>query len=172
MFSFRRKWLPPPLRKLSQGKVDKSTSSERPLVKKGSDKTFKLPTEKQSEEEYNNSNQSKSLINSQSAHQDVEADEEGTCDLPPPMKPIQDSQTMVANGPTNLTVVEQSPCKRVCFWNMKIFYFFNHLIIWGHGIAFCVVGEGECFYFLSIKKKLFLFENVTKIQLSLFDICY
>ncbi|XP_037034473.1 kalirin isoform X5 [Bradysia coprophila] len=114
-----RKWLPPPLRKLSQGKVDKNASSERPLVKKGSDKTFKLPTEKQTEEEYNNSNPSKSLINSQSAHQDVEADEEGTCDLPPPMKPIQDSQTMVANGPTTLTVVEQSPCKRTSSLSLK-----------------------------------------------------
>ncbi|KAJ6643645.1 Kalirin, partial [Pseudolycoriella hygida] len=115
----RRKWLPPPLRKLSQGKVDKSASSERPLVKKGSDKTFKLPTEKQTEEEYNSSNPSKSLINSQSGHQDVEADEEGTCDLPPPMKPIQDSQTMVANGPTALTVVEQSPCKRTSSLSLK-----------------------------------------------------
>lgn len=105
--------MPPPLRKLSQGKVDKSAVSERPLVKKASDKTFKLPTEKQTEEEYNNSNPSKSLTNSQSVHQDVEGDEEGTCDLPPPMKPIQDPQTMVTNGPTTLTVVEQSPCKRV-----------------------------------------------------------
>lgn len=126
--------MPPPLRKLSQGKVDKGASSERPLVKKGSDKTFKLPTEKQTEEEYNSSNPSKSLINSQSVHQDVEADEEGTCDLPPPMKPIQDSQTMVANGPTTLTVVEQSPCKRVCylrfFFDFRFFLFIHYQDHW------------------------------------------
>lgn len=127
-FYSRRKWLPPPLRKLSQGKVDKGASSERPLVKKGSDKTFKLPTEKQTEEEYNSSNTSKSLVNSQSAHQDVEGDEEGACDLPPPMKPIQDSQTIVANGPTTLTVVEQSPCKRVCFYHKH--YSFQSLDHW------------------------------------------
>nr|CAD7440801.1 unnamed protein product [Timema bartmani] len=41
----RRKWLPPPLRKLSQGKVEKgtpSTAPDRPTLKKtGSDKRFK-----------------------------------------------------------------------------------------------------------------------------------
>nr|CAD7398871.1 unnamed protein product [Timema poppensis] len=41
-----RKWLPPPLRKLSQGKVEKgtpSTAPDRPTLKKtGSDKRFKL----------------------------------------------------------------------------------------------------------------------------------
>lgn len=121
------------MRKLSQGKVDKSASSDRPLVKKGSDKTFKLPTEKQTEEEYNSSNASKSLINSQSVHQDVEADEEGI-DLPPPMKPIQDSQTIVANGPTALTVVEQSPCKRVCFVLTFVFLLEIILII-RHALA-------------------------------------
>nr|CAD7256618.1 unnamed protein product [Timema shepardi] len=43
----RRKWLPPPLRKLSQGKVEKgtpSTAPDRPTLKKtGSDKRFKCP---------------------------------------------------------------------------------------------------------------------------------
>lgn len=76
----------------------------------------------------------------------MEADEEGTCDLPPPMKPIQDSQTMVANGPTNLTVVEQSPCKRVCFFDQKIRFSFLILII-GHGVAFCVLKKKIHFYF-------------------------
>ena len=49
--SHRRKWLPPPLRKLSQSKVDKSTSAipvssnDRPGLKKNvSEKRFKLPT--------------------------------------------------------------------------------------------------------------------------------
>nr|CAD7393936.1 unnamed protein product [Timema cristinae] len=44
----RRKWLPPPLRKLSQGKVEKgipSTAPDRPTLKKtGSDKRFKDDT--------------------------------------------------------------------------------------------------------------------------------
>nr|CAD7197371.1 unnamed protein product [Timema douglasi] len=45
-YNKRRKWLPPPLRKLSQGKVEKgtpSTAPDRPTLKKtGSDKRFKL----------------------------------------------------------------------------------------------------------------------------------
>lgn len=108
---FRRKWLPPPLRKLSQGRVDKtsSSSSERPLVKKPSDKSFKLPTEKQTEDAL------KALPASHStAAQDLEQEEESTFELPPPMKPIQDSQSsMMANGPTVSAVVEQELGKRV-----------------------------------------------------------
>lgn len=50
---YRRKWLPPSLRKLSQGKVEKTntavTTSSPPLIgpslkKSGSDKRFKLPS--------------------------------------------------------------------------------------------------------------------------------
>lgn len=105
----RSKWLPPPLRKLSQGRVDKTSSSERPLVKKPSDKSFKLPTEKQTEDAL------KALPASHStAAQDLEQEEESTFELPPPMKPIQDSQSsMMANGPTVSAVVEQDLGKRV-----------------------------------------------------------
>lgn len=38
----RRKWLPQPWRKLSQGQVDKPV--ERPLLKKSSDKRLKVST--------------------------------------------------------------------------------------------------------------------------------
>ncbi|CAG9836618.1 unnamed protein product [Diabrotica balteata] len=39
-----RKWLPPPLRKLSQGKVDKAQANTPPPLKKtGSDKRIKCP---------------------------------------------------------------------------------------------------------------------------------
>lgn len=133
----RRKWLPPPLRKLSQGKVDKTTTVvERPLVKKGSEKTFKLasvdklttsveeertktiPTTSAS----NAQNNSTSLIGSSQTVQstsataaELEAEEEVTFELPPPMKPMQDSQAIINNGPTVSSAIaaEQSPCKRV-----------------------------------------------------------
>ena len=128
---FRRKWLPPPLRKLSQGKVDKTSSAaERPLVKKPSDKSFKLPTEKHTEEDF------KSLPTSHSANQDLETEEEVAFELPPPMKPIQDSQSAsmaMANGPTassnaaggsgtSSAVTEQSPCKRVSYFVYLVHY--------------------------------------------------
>lgn len=116
----RRKWLPPPLRKLSQGKVDKSPAAERPLVKKPSDKSFKLPTEKQTKDAL------KSLPASHSAQHELEPEEETTFELPPPMKPIQDSvgqaATMIANGPSGTVAsavasssaaIEQDLCKRV-----------------------------------------------------------
>jgi len=44
-FFFRRKWLPPPLRKLSQGKVEKTQAPidpRPPLKKTGSDKRIKV----------------------------------------------------------------------------------------------------------------------------------
>lgn len=138
-FFFRRKWLPPPLRKLSQGKVDKTTSAtERPLVKKGSEKTFKLASADKlatSIEEVSTSvasvnsksilptassvqpNTSTTSTSSGSGHQtgELEAEEEVAFELPPPMKPIQDSQAIINNGPnvSSATVAEQSPCKRV-----------------------------------------------------------
>lgn len=125
----RRKWLPTPLRKLSQGKVDKTTVAERPLVKKGSEKTFKLAdklsTSTTAEEEplatYKSIPTTSANVTSQSGqsdtvtHADLEAEEEVALELPPPMKPIQDSQSMMNNGPTvsSSSTVEQSPCKRV-----------------------------------------------------------
>lgn len=138
--------MPPPLRKLSQGKVDKTTSAaERPLVKKGSEKTFKLATADKlatsitTEEEAsgagsvaasvnsklampttsaaqsNASGGNSSTNNNQQTTGELEAEEEVTFELPPPMKPIQDSQSIHNNGPnaSSATVAEQSPCKRV-----------------------------------------------------------
>lgn len=133
--------MPPPLRKLSQGKVDKTTSGvERPLVKKGSEKTFKLATADKlatsitADEESNAvaTVNSKSTMPTTSATQpttstgsssgtvhhqtaELEAEEEVAFELPPPMKPIQDSQAIINNGPSgsSANVIEQSPCKRV-----------------------------------------------------------
>lgn len=171
----RRKWLPPPLRKLSQGKVDKTSISssssssssaasvvERPLVKKASEKTFKLATSITAEEETqpltttvggssasssisaadndkkaldSDKNAADNVLYRQRANrsstsqqpQEFEAEEEAGFELPPPMKPIQDSQAIINNGPTvssTSSAVEQSPCKRVSWklitllWNM------------------------------------------------------
>lgn len=143
MFPIRRKWLPQPLRKLSQGKVDKTTTSapsassassssaapsDRPFLKKGSEKAFKLVASVTAEEEQpltQKANMSRlrekgdqkqdhdqqPLQSSQAA--EIENEEEVV--LPPPMKPIQDSQSMINNGPTAVasSAAEQSPCKRV-----------------------------------------------------------
>lgn len=145
----RRKWLPQPLRKLSQGKVDKTTASapsassasasssaaapnDRPFIKKGSEKAFKLAASVTAEEEQplsqktnvnrfrdksNMDSHQKSDVDQQTSQPthsaDIENEEEVV--LPPPMKPIQDSQAIINNGPTvqASSVVEQSPCKRV-----------------------------------------------------------
>lgn len=139
--------MPPPLRKLSQGKVDKTTSSsasvsqatgsgvERTFLKKGSEKTFKLATSVTEEEqqplvqkstsanrfrdksisEQNSKLALEQSSNLQQIHHEIENEEEVVFDLPPPMKPIQDSQAIINNGsnaPTS-SAVEQSPCKRV-----------------------------------------------------------
>lgn len=129
----RRKWLPPPLRKLSQGKVDKaspavavSSAVERPLVKKPSDKSFKLPSERPSEDGLK-------LLQTVPG-QDLEAEDEQPFELPPPMKPIQDPQTStmsMANGPAgcsggpnattatkSLAANEQEMCQRVSVCKM------------------------------------------------------
>lgn len=79
-------------------------AEHRPLVKKASDKTFKLPTEKQTEDAL------KALPTSHSAHgADMEpGEEESAVELPPPMKPIQDPPTsttaMMQNGPASTAV--------------------------------------------------------------------
>lgn len=126
MFSFlnyRRKWLPPPLRKLSQGKVDKTSSSssaassaatavERPLLKKGSEKTFKLPIPEQQQKAIgrlrdkstSDQNQKIDAIDQQHLHStqqtELETEEEAVFELPPPMKPIQDQQTIQKPAPS------------------------------------------------------------------------
>lgn len=143
--------MPPPLRKLSQGKVDKTTTVvERPLVKKSSEKTFKLATVDKlatsitAEEEPNTNQKSAPTTSSSSAssnvqiiannsgasgtssqqqiHHELEPEEEVAFELPPPMKPIQDAQTIINNGPTvsSSSAVEQSPCKRVSYFFMTI----------------------------------------------------
>ncbi|XP_031622402.1 kalirin isoform X2 [Contarinia nasturtii] len=137
-----RKWLPPPLRKLSQGKVDKTTApsssassstapNERPFLKKGSEKVFKLATSVTAEEEplapKTNISRFRDKSGSDQHHKTdhdqpqqlqmshpTEAENEEEVILPPPMKPIQDSQAIINNGPTVVasSVVEHSPCKR------------------------------------------------------------
>nr|XP_024216575.1 triple functional domain protein isoform X4 [Halyomorpha halys] len=73
-----RKWLPPPLRKLSTPKVEKNQPAERPPLKKTpSDKRFKSPT-----------SESKPADDTAGQNGD-EADEE-VLELPPPMKPISE----------------------------------------------------------------------------------
>lgn len=126
------------MRKLSQGKVDKTNAAERPLVKKGSEKTFKLadkytPTSTNDDDSIVTAKSIPSTSSASSAtggvgghtattansgtHGDLEGEEEVAVELPPPMKPIQESQAIINNGPTvsSATAVEQSPCKRVSF---------------------------------------------------------
>ncbi|XP_052122184.1 kalirin isoform X6 [Frankliniella occidentalis] len=87
-----RKWLPPPLRKLSGGKVEKSdkekitsssspsTSSDKPALKKtGSEKRFKVPPADLSPRSP-----------APADHNGDEAEEEVEVELPPPMKPISE----------------------------------------------------------------------------------
>ncbi|XP_055319893.1 kalirin isoform X6 [Sitodiplosis mosellana] len=144
-----RKWLPPPLRKLSQGKVDKTTTSsassatavatssssapnDRPLLKKSSEKAFKLAATVTAEEEQplaqkTNISRFRDKSNADQHHKSehdqqqqlqqshtAEAENEEEVILPPPMKPIHDSQAIINNGPNVVasSVVEQSPCKR------------------------------------------------------------
>ncbi|KAK6629329.1 hypothetical protein RUM43_003146 [Polyplax serrata] len=82
-----RKWLPPPLRKLSQGKVDKNNTSDRSQLKKTpSDKRFRLPSIEMG-------NKQGSTAEEEESTGRLDNDEEGEEDaveLPPPMKPIQE----------------------------------------------------------------------------------
>ncbi|XP_034255517.1 kalirin isoform X2 [Thrips palmi] len=96
-----RKWLPPPLRKLSGGKVEKadkdkisaasssatsSSASEKPALKKtGSEKRFKVPPADLSPRSP-----------APADHNGEEAEEEVEVELPPPMKPI--SETILVGG--------------------------------------------------------------------------
>jgi hypothetical protein len=118
-----RKWLPPPLRKLSQGKVDKTqpTALERPPLKKtGSDKRIKVPSEmgnkpSVSEGEDDEDRLPLSLKGAKSMGSDLtngggeDADEE--VELPPPMKPIQEP-IVVTSTPPGVPDIEENPCKR------------------------------------------------------------
>ncbi|XP_045464356.1 kalirin isoform X2 [Harmonia axyridis] len=129
-----RKWLPPPLRKLSQGKVDKSqtgTALDRPPLKKiGSDKRIKVPSEMgnkpsvsegEDEDELRPPLSIKSakslgseLANGANTGDDVDEDLE----LPPPMKPIQEP-ILVTSPPPGVPDIEENPCKRVSSLTLK-----------------------------------------------------
>ncbi|XP_033224250.1 kalirin isoform X3 [Belonocnema kinseyi] len=131
-----RKWLPPPLRKLSQGKVEKSSSTaDRPpppppppplLKKTGSDKRFKLPSgdksaaraasegEEEEENEYEDGETPAFL--EQNGGEDAEDDLE----LPPPMKPITEPILVTTgNGPPGSTAPDELPGKRVTSLNTE-----------------------------------------------------
>ncbi|XP_058975497.1 kalirin isoform X2 [Musca domestica] len=93
-----RKWLPQIGRKGPQNKVEKTP--EKLLVKKSSEKNFKLPA-KQMEDSSNNTSQLLAQANASqlnTSQQDFEAEEEVGLELPPPMKPIQEPH-LIANGP-------------------------------------------------------------------------
>ncbi|XP_055685708.1 kalirin isoform X2 [Lutzomyia longipalpis] len=104
-----RKWLPPPLRKLSQGKVDKPT--DRPLIKKGSDKRFKLPSDKATADE--EPQLPTSPLQIPPTHGEVEAEEEPTLELPPPMKPIQDPTVVVNSTAPSSATADNSTLKNI-----------------------------------------------------------
>lgn len=113
--------MPPPLRKLSQGKVEKSTTPDRlpPLKKTGSDKRFKLPSgdksgraasEGEEEEEVEGEDGETPAFLEQNGGEDGDDDLE----LPPPMKPITEPILVATgNGPPGSTIPEELPGKRV-----------------------------------------------------------
>ncbi|KYQ47509.1 Triple functional domain protein [Trachymyrmex zeteki] len=135
-----RKWLPPSLRKLSQGKVEKTNTaaptSSPPLIgpslkKSGSDKRFKLPSGVE-----HNRRPSKTAFEAEAeVHEDVDVDVDVTesddtvvtslqeqnggedadddLELPPPMKPITEPILVAtANGPSGSTIPSELPGKR------------------------------------------------------------
>ncbi|XP_037930914.1 homeobox protein 10-like [Teleopsis dalmanni] len=106
-----RKWLPQPLRKLSQSKVEKP-STEKSLIKKTSEKSLRLPQKHAEHEDETTSSglhtttttygvtsqHATSSSHHNTSQQDFEAEEEAGLELPPPMKPIQEPH-LIANGP-------------------------------------------------------------------------
>ncbi|XP_076272417.1 trio Rho guanine nucleotide exchange factor isoform X4 [Rhynchophorus ferrugineus] len=97
-----RKWLPPPLRKLSQGKVDKTQGpldSKPPLKKTGSDKRIKVPAtdmgnnKSSVSEGEEDDDRTTPIKGAKSLGAEITNGDEGDeveCELPPPMKPIQE----------------------------------------------------------------------------------
>ena len=134
--------MPPPLRKLSQGKVEKSTTAvvadrPPPLKKTGSDKRFKLPTgdksgravsEGEEEEEVELDDGEAPTFLEQNGGEDGEDDFE----LPPPMKPITEPILVATgNGPPGSTIPDELPGKRVSrfvflFFFIISFHFFSY----------------------------------------------
>ncbi|XP_060534993.1 triple functional domain protein isoform X2 [Cylas formicarius] len=123
-----RKWLPPPLRKLSQGKVDKGSTpldTRPPLKKTGSDKRIKVPSAAEmgnnkssvSEGEEDDERSNHSLKGAKSLGAEItnggeDVDEE--CELPPPMKPIQEPILVTSPPPgvPGVSEMDDNPCKR------------------------------------------------------------
>ncbi|XP_071053767.1 triple functional domain protein isoform X4 [Onthophagus taurus] len=122
-----RKWLPPPLRKLSQGKVEKPPATDRPPLKKtGSDKRIKVPPDmgnkpsvSEGEEEDDRLGPTTVTARTAAAGQPEmtngggdDADEE--VELPPPMKPIQEPILVTAVPPSvpGIPSIEEQPGKR------------------------------------------------------------
>uniref|UniRef100_A0A6E8WCU5 DH domain-containing protein n=1 Tax=Anopheles coluzzii TaxID=1518534 RepID=A0A6E8WCU5_ANOCL len=89
----RKKWLPTQFRKLSHGKSDKLPPVEKTLIsKKGSDKKVKPNQQEKPPEEQESSAAA-------SAAQLEPEDEEATAiELPPPMKPIQDTASALSGA--------------------------------------------------------------------------
>ncbi|XP_066586985.1 triple functional domain protein isoform X3 [Prorops nasuta] len=142
-----RKWLPPPLRKLSQGKVEKaaaaaattvtsvvttttttatSTTPERPPLKKtSSDKRFKLPTGDKSvratsEGEEEEEPESEDVEAPALFEQNGGEDAEDDLELPPPMKPITEPILVTAgNGTPGSTLPDELPGKRTSERSVK-----------------------------------------------------
>ncbi|XP_018325506.1 triple functional domain protein isoform X1 [Agrilus planipennis] len=115
-----RKWLPPPLRKLSQGKVEKQPSSEKPPLKKtGSDKRIKVPSDMGNKSSVSEGEDDEDRVptsfqgNGSSAQSEPTNGEEAEdeVELPPPMKPIQES-ILVSTVPQGVPTTEESHGKR------------------------------------------------------------
>ncbi|XP_052862122.1 rho guanine nucleotide exchange factor 25-like [Anopheles cruzii] len=102
----RKKWLPTQFRKLSHGKSDKLPPVEKsPIGKKGSDKKIKPNQQDKSSSELEPSTAAAAAAAAAAASSSVQQleaeDEEATAiELPPPMKPIQDSSATLAAVPS------------------------------------------------------------------------
>uniref|UniRef100_A0A182P106 DH domain-containing protein n=1 Tax=Anopheles epiroticus TaxID=199890 RepID=A0A182P106_9DIPT len=94
-----KKWLPTQFRKLSHGKSDKLPPVEKSLIsKKGSDKKVK-PNQQEKPPEEQESSTVTSVVQQQQQQQLEPEDEEATAiELPPPMKPIQDTASALSGA--------------------------------------------------------------------------
>ncbi|KAM7356678.1 trio Rho guanine nucleotide exchange factor [Cochliomyia hominivorax] len=95
-----RKWLPQIGRKPTQNKVEKTP--EKLLVKKLSEKNFKLPPKQVDDPNTSQLASTNTTSQLNISQQDFEAEEEVGLELPPPMKPIQEPH-LISNGPPTFT---------------------------------------------------------------------
>lgn len=97
--------------KTASGTSSTASVVERPLLKKGSEKTFKLPIpeeqhkviERLRDKSTSDQNQKGESSYQHPSHSNQQAElepEDDTFELPPPMKPIQDPQTMQKPTPS------------------------------------------------------------------------